>query len=223
MLDKILNELIPRQAEEIKKAVRDGIPIMIVDNTGSGCEAREKLRCELKANNAILIPDTVAEFRKYNTAYLRIDLNVEGGESMGVDFTALKKEIQRANMTYSNMAEKLGITRSAFSKKMSGVNDFKASQVWEIKKILNLSGEKAEEIFLSGNSKNIAPLTPYSENGFKEATVAVREGGSLEIAPTGEGEDEIEKAHIIIVTDKQIKKMKHVAKFLNELTELVSD
>lgn len=142
---------------------------------------------------------------------------------MGVDFTALKKEIQRANMTYSNMAEKLGITRSAFSKKMSGVNDFKASQVWEIKKILNLSGEKAEEIFLSGRSKDIAPLTPYGENGFKEATVAVREGGSLEIVPTGEGEDEIEKAHIIIVTDKQIKKMKYVAKFLNELTELVSD
>ena len=142
---------------------------------------------------------------------------------MGIDLTALKKEIQRANMTYSEMAEKLGITRSAFSKKMSGVNDFKASQVWEIKKILNLSGEKAEEIFLSGNSKNIAPLSPYSENGFKEATAVVQEDGSLEIVPTGEGEDEIEKAHIIIVTDKQIKKMKRVAKFLNELTELVSD
>ena len=80
MLDDILNELIPKQAEEIKKAVRDGIPIMIVDNTGSGCEAREKLRCELKANNAILIPDTVSEFREHNTAYLRIDLNVLAGE-----------------------------------------------------------------------------------------------------------------------------------------------
>ena len=142
---------------------------------------------------------------------------------MGIDLTALKKEIQRANMTYSEMAEKLGITRSTFSKKMSGVNDFKASQVWRIKKILNFSGEKAERIFLSGTGKDIAHLTPYGENGFKEATVAVREGGSLEIVPTGEGEDEIEKAHIIIVTDKQIKKMKHVAKFLNELTELVSD
>lgn len=82
MLDKILNELIPKQAKEIKKAVRDGIPIMIVDNTGSGCEAREMLRCELKANNAILIPDTVSEFREYNTAYLRIELNIEGGEGM---------------------------------------------------------------------------------------------------------------------------------------------
>ena len=84
MLDKILNELIPRQTEEIKKAVRDGIPIMIVDNTGSGCEVREKLRCELKANNAILIPDTVAEFREYNTAYLRIELNIEGGEGVNI-------------------------------------------------------------------------------------------------------------------------------------------
>lgn len=116
MLDKILNELIPKQAEEIKKAVRDGIPIMIVDNTGSGCEAREKLRCELKANNAILIPDTVAEFRKYNTAYLRIELNIEGGEGMS-------------------------------------------------------------------DSKNTAPLTPYDENGFKEAEVIVKKDGSLEIRP----------------------------------------
>lgn len=140
---------------------------------------------------------------------------------MAIDLTALKKEIQRANMTYMNMAEKLGITRSAFSKKMSGVNDFKTSQVWEIKKILNLSGEKAEEIFLSGNSKNIVPLTPYDENGFKEAAVAVQEDGSLKIVPAEE--DEIAKAHIIILTDKQIKKIKYVAKFLNELTEQVSD
>lgn len=102
---------------------------------------------------------------------------------MGIDLTELKKEIQRANMTYSDMAEKLGITRSVFSKKMSGVNDFKASQVWEIKKILNLSGEKAEKIFLSGNSKNIAPLTPYDKNGFKEAEVIVKKDGSLEIRP----------------------------------------
>ena len=35
---------------------------------------------------------------------------------MEIDLMSLKKEIQRANMTYSNMAEKLGITRSAFSK-----------------------------------------------------------------------------------------------------------
>lgn len=68
---------------------------------------------------------------------------------MGIDLGALKKEIKRANMTYSDIAEKLGITRSAFSKKMSGVNDFKASQTWAIKKILNLSGEKAEQIFFT--------------------------------------------------------------------------
>lgn len=86
MLNKILNEFIPKQAEEIKKAVRDGIPIMIVDNTGSGCEVREKLRCELKANNAILIPDTVSEFREYNTAYLRIELNIEGGEGVRKEY-----------------------------------------------------------------------------------------------------------------------------------------
>lgn len=68
---------------------------------------------------------------------------------MGIDLGALKKEIKRANMSYSDIAEKLGITRSAFSKKMSGVNDFKASQTWAIKKILNLSGEKAEQIFFT--------------------------------------------------------------------------
>ncbi|HBJ11127.1 MAG TPA: toxin-antitoxin system, antitoxin component, Xre family protein [Ruminococcaceae bacterium] len=68
---------------------------------------------------------------------------------MGIDLGALKKEIKRANMSYSDIAEKLGITRSAFSEKMSGVNDFKASQTWAIKKILNLSGEKAEQIFFT--------------------------------------------------------------------------
>lgn len=68
---------------------------------------------------------------------------------MGIDLTALKKEIKRANMSYSDIAKKLGITRSAFSKKMTGVNAFKASQTWAIKKILNLSGEKAEQIFFT--------------------------------------------------------------------------
>ena len=68
---------------------------------------------------------------------------------MGVDLMALKKEIKRANMSYSDIAKKLGITRSAFSKKMTGVNAFKASQTWAIKKMLNLSGEKAEQIFFT--------------------------------------------------------------------------
>lgn len=68
---------------------------------------------------------------------------------MAIDLTALKKEIQRANMTYSDMAKKLGITRSAFSKKMTGVNAFKASQTSAIKKMLNLPGEKAEQIFFT--------------------------------------------------------------------------
>lgn len=84
---------------------------------------------------------------------------------MGIDLGALKKEIQRANMTYSNMAEKLGITRSAFSKKMSSVNDFKASQVWEIRKILNLSAEEMDSIFFSqcGDSVRTSPPTPKPE------------------------------------------------------------
>ena len=75
VLDEVLKELIPKQAEEIKKAVRDRIPIMIIDNTENGGEIRGLLHHLLKSNNAILIPDTVSEFREYNTAYLRIDLN----------------------------------------------------------------------------------------------------------------------------------------------------
>lgn len=84
---------------------------------------------------------------------------------MGVDLMALKKEIKRANMSYSDMAKKLGITRSAFSKKMSGVNDFKASQVWEIRKILNLSAEEMDSIFFSqcGDSVRTRPQTPKPE------------------------------------------------------------
>lgn len=75
VLDEVLKELIPKQSEEIKKAVRDKIPIMIIDNTENGGEIHRLLHHLLKANNAILIPDTVTEFREYNTAYLRIDLN----------------------------------------------------------------------------------------------------------------------------------------------------
>lgn len=84
---------------------------------------------------------------------------------MGVDLMALKKEIKRANMSHSDMAEKLGITRSAFSKKMAGVNDFKASQVWEIRKILNLSAEEMDSIFFSqcGDSVRTRPQTPKPE------------------------------------------------------------
>ncbi len=37
------------------------------------------------------------------------------------------------------------------------------------------------------DNKNTAPLTPYGENGFKKATVAVQEDGSLKIVPAGGG------------------------------------
>lgn len=33
------------------------------------------------------------------------------------------------------------------------------------------------------DNKNTAPLTPYDENGFKEAEVIVKKDGSLEIRP----------------------------------------
>lgn len=106
---------------------------------------------------------------------------------MGIDLVKLKKAIQRAGYNYSDMGEKLGITRSAFSKKMSGVNDFETSQTWEIGKILNLSAEEMDSIFFSqcGDSEktNTAPLTPYGEDGFKEAKVVVKKDSSLVIEP----------------------------------------
>lgn len=84
---------------------------------------------------------------------------------MEKDLVKLKKAIQRAGYNYSDMGKKLGITRSAFSKKMSGVNDFKASQVWEIRKILNLSAEEMDSIFFSqcGDSVRTRPQTPKPE------------------------------------------------------------
>lgn len=84
---------------------------------------------------------------------------------MEKDLVKLKKAIQRAGYNYSDMGKKLGITRSAFSKKMSGVNDFKASQVWEIRKILNLSAEETDSIFFSqcGDSVRTRPQTPKPE------------------------------------------------------------
>ena len=74
-LAEYLNENFPKQAEEIKRAVRDKIPVMIIDNTASG-KAWGELNYLLRESGVPVLPDTVADFREYNTAYLTINLNV---------------------------------------------------------------------------------------------------------------------------------------------------
>ncbi len=123
-LAEYLNENFPKQAEEIKRAVRDKIPVMIIDNTASG-KAWGELNYLLRENGVPVLPDTVADFREYNTAYLTINLNV-------VNSKPISKE-----------------------------------------------GEEMNE------SKN-APLMPYGENGFKEATAVIEKDGSLKIVQNKE-------------------------------------
>lgn len=75
VLDEVLAELLPKQVEEVKRALCDKIPVMIIDNTASG-KAWGELNYLLRESGVPVLPDTVADFREYNTAYLTINLNV---------------------------------------------------------------------------------------------------------------------------------------------------
>lgn len=111
----------------------------------------------------------------------------------------LRKEIQRAGYSYSDMGKKLGITRSAFSKKMSGVNEFKTSQVYEIKEILNLSAEDMNSIFFL-----------QSDNTEEQGSISGQKKRN----------EAIEKAQFVIVTKTQIEKLKELVQVLKSFTEM---
>lgn len=75
-LTDILNSCFKREEyrASILSALKNNIPIMLVNNTfdEQNCE---KLRRALKTSGAILMPETVGEFREYSTVYLRVDIN----------------------------------------------------------------------------------------------------------------------------------------------------
>lgn len=82
-LNDILNGYFERKEyrASILSAIKNNIPIMLVNNTADR-ESCEKLRQALKTNGAILIPETVGEFREYNTVYLKVDINSKQFQSL---------------------------------------------------------------------------------------------------------------------------------------------
>ena len=59
----------------------------------------------------------------------------------------LKAELLRHDMNYQNLADLLGISIRAVQYKMTGINDFKSSEIAIIKKRLKLSDKRTSEIF----------------------------------------------------------------------------
>lgn len=67
-----------------------------------------------------------------------------------MDKDLLKGEIRKAGMTQDEAAKKIGLSLSRFNAKINETNgaEFTLGEVQRIKRILNLSGEKIEKIFL---------------------------------------------------------------------------
>ncbi|MGN0384567.1 MAG: toxin-antitoxin system, antitoxin component, Xre family protein [Lachnospiraceae bacterium] len=65
------------------------------------------------------------------------------------DTEALNEEISNSGITIKSIAQKLGITREGFYKKLNNETEFKASEISAMQKILNLSNKKRDDIFFA--------------------------------------------------------------------------
>ena len=65
------------------------------------------------------------------------------------DTEALKNRISESGISISFIADKMGITREGFYKKMNGATEFKASEIKSLKTILNLSNKERDTIFFA--------------------------------------------------------------------------
>lgn len=63
--------------------------------------------------------------------------------------TEFQVALVRADMSLSELAEKIGMTRQNLSNKMLGKRDFKLSEIQKIADVLNLSEEGIGLIFFS--------------------------------------------------------------------------
>ena len=71
----MLNELLPKQAKEIMRAIESRIPIMLIDNIKDDTEVN--LHKALKNAGAIIVPPCIMEYKKENVSFLSIYLNVK--------------------------------------------------------------------------------------------------------------------------------------------------
>ncbi len=61
----------------------------------------------------------------------------------------LKQAIEDSGIKNYIIAEKLGISRAALALKVSGENEFKASEVAQMTRILGLTNDERDKIFLN--------------------------------------------------------------------------
>lgn len=65
------------------------------------------------------------------------------------DSELLKKKIAESGISMSYIAKKVGISREGLYKKINNISEFKASEIFAIKEILNLSAEERDDIFFT--------------------------------------------------------------------------
>lgn len=65
------------------------------------------------------------------------------------DTNLLESKIKAVGLTISAVAEKLGITRAGFYKKLYNRSEFKASEISKLSNILALSDAERESIFFA--------------------------------------------------------------------------
>lgn len=65
------------------------------------------------------------------------------------DSRKLSNEITDSGITITAIANKIGITREGFYKKLNNETEFKASEISTLQKILRLSNKKRDEIFFA--------------------------------------------------------------------------
>lgn len=67
------------------------------------------------------------------------------------DTFILNEEITKSGLKISFIAEKIGLSREGFYKKLNNETEFKASEIVLMQKILGLSNEKRDTIFFANN------------------------------------------------------------------------
>lgn len=66
-----------------------------------------------------------------------------------MNFTEFKVEMLRKNLSQQQLADAMGMTQGAMSKKINGVNDFSREDIAKAIKIFELTPERTKEIFFN--------------------------------------------------------------------------
>ncbi|CAI3547741.1 hypothetical protein [Clostridium neonatale] len=66
-----------------------------------------------------------------------------------MNLTELKIEMLRQNVNHNTLAKALDISKSGLSKKLNGTTDFSRKDIFIVKKTLNLSPKRVDEIFFN--------------------------------------------------------------------------